>query len=41
MYKNYCDKKCKIFAKPLNNTGVVAREIIRFIEVFIIKNIII
>ncbi|OUM61762.1 hypothetical protein PIROE2DRAFT_12172 [Piromyces sp. E2] len=32
-YKDYCDKKCKIFAKPLNNTGVAAREVIRFIEV--------
>jgi len=33
-YQAYCNQKCKIFAKPLKNTGVAAREIIRFIELF-------
>jgi len=32
-YKDYCSSNCKIFAKPLKNTGIAAREIIRFIEV--------
>jgi hypothetical protein len=33
-YKDYCSSNCKIFAKPLKNTGIAAREIIRFIELF-------
>lgn len=33
-YKSYCETKCKIFAKPLKNTGVAAREIIRYLELF-------
>ncbi|KAG4089356.1 hypothetical protein H8356DRAFT_1055114 [Neocallimastix lanati (nom. inval.)] len=33
-YKDYCNTKCKVFTKPLKNTGIAAREIIRYIELF-------